>query len=88
MPIAPFRVPDQLNIIDGNILENYCRWKRQMEFYLAASGVGNHEAGIQVPVILHCAGPIVVEVFDLFVWDVLCGINESSELKLSVNNWP
>ena len=33
-----FRPPGDLDIIVGNVSENFKRWKRQFEIYLTASG--------------------------------------------------
>ena len=33
-----FRLPPSLNVIEGNVSENYKKWKRQVEVYLMASG--------------------------------------------------
>jgi hypothetical protein len=32
-----FRLPPSLNVIEGNVSENYKKWKRQVEVYLMAS---------------------------------------------------
>lgn len=69
MAEALFKPPGELNIIDGNISENFKKWKRQIEVYLAASGANAKDKEVQVAIILHCAGPKVIEVFDQFTWD-------------------
>lgn len=38
MAESAFRLPSQLNITDGNISENFRKWKRQVEIYMAATG--------------------------------------------------
>ena len=63
-----FKLPSELNIRDGNISENFRRWKRQVQIYMAASNAGEKAPETQVAIILHCAGPEVVEVFDQFTW--------------------
>lgn len=40
-----------------------------MEIYLTASGASEKEKETQVAVILHCAGPSTIEVYDQFQWD-------------------
>lgn len=64
-----FKPPGQLEIIEGNVSENYRRWKRQMEIYMAASGGSEKDPKIQTNIILHCAGPKVIEIYDQFQWD-------------------
>ena len=34
-----FRLPPKLDVNSGNVSENFKRWKRQVEVYLAASGL-------------------------------------------------
>ena len=69
MAEALFKPPGELNIIDGNISENFKKWKRQIEVYLAASGATDKDKEVQVAIILHCAGPKVIEVFDQFTYN-------------------
>ena len=59
-----FRIPPPLEVNSGNVPENYRRWKRQMEVYLAASGASAKEGKVQTAIILNCAGPQVLEVYD------------------------
>ena len=35
---ANFRLPERLNVTDGNISENFKKWKREFEVYRVASG--------------------------------------------------
>ena len=63
-----FKPPGELNIKDGNISENFMKWKWQIEVYLAASGASAKEKEVQVAIVLHCAGLKVIEVFDKFTW--------------------
>ncbi|XP_078364053.1 uncharacterized protein LOC144648334 [Oculina patagonica] len=64
-----FRIPPPLEVNSGNVSENYKRWKRQMEVYLAASGASAKDDKIQTAIILNCAGPQVLEVYDNIVWE-------------------
>ncbi|KAL9970099.1 hypothetical protein ACROYT_G022422 [Oculina patagonica] len=64
-----FRIPPPLEVNSGNVSENYKRWKRQMEVYLAASGASVKDEKIQTAIILNCAGPQVLEVYDNIVWE-------------------
>jgi len=61
--------PGQLDVIEGNISENYRKWKRQMEIYLTASGGSEKDPKIQTNIILHCAGQKVIEIYDQFKWE-------------------
>ena len=63
-----FRLPPQLDVNSGNVSENFKRWKRQVEVYLAASGVSEKDDKVQTAIILNCAGPHVLEVYDTFIW--------------------
>lgn len=40
-----------------------------MEIYMSASGASEKGDKIQTNIILHCAGPKVIEIYDQFVWD-------------------
>ncbi len=64
-----FRLPPQLDVNSGNISENFKRWKRQVEVYLAASGTTAKDKKVQTAIILNCAGPEVLEVYDNFTWE-------------------
>lgn len=61
---STFRLPPQLNITDGNVSENFKKWKRQVEIYLEACGASGKAGKTQVAIMLHCAGPQVLEVFE------------------------
>ena len=58
-----------LDIIDGNIAKNFCKWKRQMQVYMNASGSLDKEHKRQTSIILNCAGPKVIEIYDQFEWE-------------------
>lgn len=64
----PFRLPPPLNITEGNVSENYKKWKRQVEVYLEASGASDKPDKTKTAIILHCAGPQVLEVYDQITW--------------------
>ena len=40
-----------------------------MEIYLTASGGSEKDPKIRTNIILHCAGPKVIEIYDQFQWD-------------------
>ena len=64
-----FRIPLPLEVNSGNVSENYKQWKRQMEVYLAASGASEKDGKVQTAIILNCAGPQVLEVYDNIAWE-------------------
>ena len=64
-----FRLPPQLDINSGNISENFKQWKRQVEVYLAASDATAKDKKVQTAIILNCAGPEVLEVYNNFTWE-------------------
>ena len=63
-----FKPPGELNIVEGNVSENFKKWKRQIEVYLAASGATDKGGETQTAIILHCAGPKVIEIYDQINW--------------------
>ncbi|XP_033730983.1 uncharacterized protein K02A2.6-like [Pecten maximus] len=63
------RLPPQLDITSGNVSENFKRWKREVEIYLAASGAGERNQRIQTAIILNCAGSHVLEIYDQITWE-------------------
>ena len=66
MAEASLRLPPSLDIHDGNLGENYKRWKREVDVYLLASGATEKPNAVQTAIILHCAGPQMMEVFEHF----------------------
>ncbi|XP_052718583.1 uncharacterized protein K02A2.6-like [Crassostrea angulata] len=66
---CPFRLPPELEFTTGNESENFKKWKRQVEVYLAASGGTEKATEVQVAIILSCGGPHVVKIYDQFQWD-------------------
>ena len=69
MAEANFRLPPALNINDSNLAETFKKWKRQLEIYMLASGASEKENATKTAILLHCAGPQVVEIYDTFVFD-------------------
>ena len=54
---CPFRLPPQLELTTGNVSENFQKWKRQVEVYLAASGGTDKAKEVQVGIILSLPRP-------------------------------
>ena len=61
--MAGFRLPDPLNLHEGNIAENFKKWKRETDVYLIASGAIDKEGPQQVAIIQHCGGSQLIETF-------------------------
>ena len=60
------QLPPNLDLTDGNLADSFRKWKRQLEVYMEASGANNKPKQRQTAIILHCAGPQVLEVYDHF----------------------
>ena len=58
--------PGSLDITEGNISENFKRWKRQIEIHLIASGSQNKDKTVRTSIILHCVGSKVIDSYDLY----------------------
>ena len=69
MEMAHFHLPPKLDLTDGNLADSFRKWKRQLEVYMEASGTTNKPKQRQTAIILHCAGPQVLEVYDHFQFD-------------------
>ena len=65
---SQFRLPPALDLNDDNLAETFRLWRRQVEFYLIASGGADKPAATQTAIILHCAGVQVQEVYEHFVF--------------------
>lgn len=64
-----FRLPPQLEISSGNVPENFKKWRRQMQVYMAASGSAERSKPVQTAIILNCAGSHVLEIYDQMTWE-------------------
>ena len=66
-----FNPPGHLNITSGNISENFKSWKRLFQIYLKASknDTDDVDGATKVAILLQCAGPDVIKVFDQFNFD-------------------
>ena len=60
-PIGPLR-------LDGNIAENWPKWKQRWVLYAKASGVDSKDEETQCPVFLHKIGKEALEVYDTFTF--------------------
>ena len=60
-PIRPLR-------LDGNIVENWRKWKERWVLHAKASGVDSKDEETQCTVFLHTMGEEVLEVYDTFTF--------------------
>lgn len=68
MAESSFRLPGSLNVTDGNVADNFKRWKRDYEVYMTATSSNKKDKEVQTAILLHCAGPQVLEIYDQFEW--------------------
>lgn len=62
------RLPPELNLLTGNVSDNYKTWKRHVEIYLTASGIGQMAPSIQTATIINCGGESLLKAYDHFEW--------------------
>ena len=60
--------PETLNF-DGNIAENWRRWKQRFGIFSLASGLSEKDPKIQAATFLHVAGTDALEIFNTFTWE-------------------
>ena len=75
-----FRFPTALDLNDDNLAETFRRWRRQLDFYLRASGASEKPKATQTAILLHCAGVQVQEVYEHFVFDVEIDKNDPEKV--------
>ena len=64
MAEANFRLPPPLKMSEDNLADQFREWKRQLDVYTEASGTTSKTVKKQAAIILHCAGPEAIRVFD------------------------
>ena len=67
MEFLPPQPPLQLN---GNIAENWRKFRQKFEVYMSATGGGEKEDKIKTSILLHVIGEEAVEVYNTLTWDV------------------
>ena len=65
-PIQQIQPPPSLALREGNVAENFKAWKRQMKIFLLASGGSSLPKQQQTALLLHCAGPEAMDVYEHF----------------------
>ena len=63
-----FPLPESLSL-QGNIAENWRRWKQRFELYMVASGKDSKSDEVKAATFLHLAGPEALEVFNTLSFD-------------------
>jgi len=63
-----FHPPEQLSL-QGNLAENWRRWKQRFEIYMIASGKNEKSDEVKAATFLHLAGPEALEVFNTLTFD-------------------
>ena len=58
-PLDPLR-------LDGNISENWKKWKQRWLLYSKASGAGEKEESVQCAIFLHMIGEPALDVYESF----------------------
>ena len=66
--VSQFRLPPALDLTDAALAETFRSWRRQVDFYLKASGPSEKPKATQTAIILQCAGVQVQEVYKHFVF--------------------
>jgi hypothetical protein len=69
MEMAPFHLPSSLDLTDRNLADSVKKWKRQLPVDMEASGNNKKPKQRQTAIILHCAGPQFLEVYDNFEFE-------------------
>ena len=55
----------------GNISENWRKWKQGLELYFIASGISDKAEETKAAIFLHLAGQDAREVFNTFMWETI-----------------
>ena len=65
-----FHPPTPLNVLTGNIPENFRKWKQQLQTYMMASGLNDTQPPVKKAIILNLAGEDVLEISNHFKYAV------------------
>ena len=72
--------PEQLSF-EGNVAENWRKWKQRFELFSAASGLGDKDEKVQSATLLHVAGPDTLKIYNTFSWDTEGDENKVEKIK-------
>ena len=57
-----------MNIHEPNLADSFKKWKRELEIYMIATEKTKKANATQVAIILNCAGPDFISIYDHFQW--------------------
>ena len=60
--------PGPLNL-QGNLSENWRKWKQCFELYLIPSGINEKDDTVKSATLLHVAGEDALEIYNTFTWE-------------------
>ena len=69
--------PPEALSLDGNITDNWARWKQHFQIFSLASGFTKKDAKVQATTLLHVYGTGALEVYNTFTW-----LNDEDKLKV------
>ena len=78
--------PEALNL-NGNIAENWRRWKQHFKIFSLASGLSEKDVGVQATTFLHMARPEALEVYNTFSWPNPDDKNKVDKIMESFNQY-
>ena len=55
--------------LQGNLAENWRRWKQRFQLYLVASGTAEKDDFVQSATLLHVVGEDALEIYNTFTWE-------------------
>ena len=55
--------------LQGNLSENWRKWKQRFELYMTASGISDKDERVQSATLLHVAGEEALEIYNTFSWE-------------------
>ena len=61
--------PKQL-LLEGNLVENWKRWKKEFAFYMTATEYDSKAYNVKSSLLLHCIGEKAREIYDTLTFDV------------------
>ena len=68
IPMDKLQPPGPL-VLQGNLSENWRKWKQRFELYSTASGLGEKDEKVQSATLLHVVGEEALEIYNTFEWN-------------------
>ena len=84
-----FRPPEPFSFEGTNVADRWRRWEKQFKNYFFANEISKKAKKVQVPILLHCAGPEAQEVHEQFVfgegvaWMIMKSCSGNSRITVS-----